>query len=83
MESPCFDVKTKTDCPNRRAGCAVSCKKWATYVRERDESYKQKQIDSEADKAVYDARYKRMIIAQKRNIRYGRNTNKRFRDRDI
>ena len=36
---PCFDPSTKTDCPDRRARCAVECPKWADYVRDRNGMY--------------------------------------------
>lgn len=39
MDSPCFDVKTKTDCPDRKKGCAITCKKWADYVIKREANY--------------------------------------------
>lgn len=40
MKNPCFDPSTKTDCPNRRGGCSVTCEKWAEYVKKREETYK-------------------------------------------
>jgi hypothetical protein len=42
MRAPCYDPETKTDCPKRTAGCQISCKRWAKYVKERDEYYAQK-----------------------------------------
>ena len=39
MTNPCYDKPTRTDCPNRKAGCGASCPKWAAYVVERDRKY--------------------------------------------
>ena len=41
MTNPCYDKPTRTDCPNRKAGCGASCPKWAAYVEERDRRYKE------------------------------------------
>ena len=29
--SPCYDVKTKTDCPRRCLGCREKCAEWAEW----------------------------------------------------
>lgn len=42
MNNPCYDRETKTDCPKRCAGCAGTCKKWADYVKARDEEYERR-----------------------------------------
>ena len=42
IHQPCFDVKTRTDCPDRKAGCGASCEKWAEYVKARDEFYERR-----------------------------------------
>ena len=31
IDSPCYDKKTHTDCPNRRIGCRQSCQAWEIY----------------------------------------------------
>lgn len=36
MKPPC------KGCPERAAGCAASCEKWAEYVAERDKVYQKK-----------------------------------------
>lgn len=41
MKQPC-----ERNCPNRCQGCAVSCPDWAAYVRERDEEYKRRLMES-------------------------------------
>lgn len=33
MRAPCYDTKTRTDCPRRRIGCRHTCKKWHDYER--------------------------------------------------
>lgn len=38
--SPCYDTVTKTDCPNRSAGCQAICPKWALYLEQRNAKYK-------------------------------------------
>ena len=43
MTSPCFNVETRTDCPDRRGGCAATCKKWAKYVEARNKDYEKRQ----------------------------------------
>ena len=39
MDCPCYNKLTKTSCPDRIEGCAVTCPKWAAYVKERDKNY--------------------------------------------
>ena len=51
MISPCYDPVTKTDCPNRHGGCAVGCKKWAEYLKERDKRYEEEAIKRDAEQA--------------------------------
>lgn len=52
LESPCYDVKTKTDCPDRCGGCQLNCPKWKAYEAKRDELYKQRMIDREARSVI-------------------------------
>ena len=42
MTNPCYDKRTNTDCPDRKAGCASSCPKWQEYEKIRNEGYKAK-----------------------------------------
>lgn len=35
------------DCPERKAGCAVSCEKWRAYVKERNENYENRREEAE------------------------------------
>lgn len=44
MINPCYDQKTHTDCPNRKAGCASTCEKWREYEKIRNQGYKEKYI---------------------------------------
>lgn len=37
--NPCYDRKTKTDCPNRCAGCSLNCSEWEAYAKERNDEY--------------------------------------------
>ena len=52
LESPCYDVKTKTDCPDRCGGCQLNCPKWKKYEAERAEVYKQRRIEYEANSII-------------------------------
>ena len=52
MINPCYDKKTKTDCHERRCGCAVTCPKWAAYAKEKDEYYKKLKIKRDAEIAT-------------------------------
>lgn len=40
LNIPCYDVATKTDCPNRSVGCQTICPKWAEYLEKRNAKYK-------------------------------------------
>ena len=42
MVNPCYDKKTKTDCPDRKPGCGANCEKWAEYVKLRDAEYERR-----------------------------------------
>lgn len=42
LTRPCYDELTKTDCPDRCAGCAAHCERWAAYVASRDKDYKRR-----------------------------------------
>lgn len=42
MTNPCYNKETKTDCPDRKAGCGGSCTKWLEYEKNRNEGYKAK-----------------------------------------
>lgn len=39
MNNPCYNAKTREDCPSRCAGCSATCKKWAEYVKDRNSRY--------------------------------------------
>ena len=41
--NPCFDFKTKTDCPNRKPECGATCEKWKEYVSKRNDFYELKE----------------------------------------
>ena len=59
MENPCYNVKTKTDCPYRASGCAAGCKKWEDYVYNRNKEYEKrhKTIQAEVDMAGHVIRF--------------------------
>ena len=43
LKNPCYDVKTKTNCPRRCAECGVTCPEWLAYVEERNNLYERKE----------------------------------------
>ena len=49
MNNPCYDKKTKTDCPRRHSSCALDCPEWAKYCEERGKEYKRRLINTEKD----------------------------------
>lgn len=53
MKNPCFNEETRTDCPKRCAGCAVSCPDWAAYVKERDAEYERRKEQADIDWIVH------------------------------
>lgn len=69
MESPCFDKKTKTDCPDRHKGCANTCSRWATYVSERDKEYQRRRRMSDANGALIDSMSARTTLRYKYAIK--------------
>lgn len=40
------------DCPDRTAGCAVACPKWAEYVKIRNEDYRQRKAKHDIGDAI-------------------------------
>lgn len=45
--SPCFDRKTKTDCPKRSLTCRSECEEFQKYERDRMIFYQQRKLDGE------------------------------------
>jgi hypothetical protein len=72
MDSPCYDRKTKTDCPRRCVGCAENCPEWADYVKRRDEHYKERMRRQEIKSILRAMPAKRMEDSIKQKIKYGR-----------
>lgn len=72
IEPPCYDKGSKTDCPDRHVGCASTCPKWAEYVENRDEEYRQKEIRANAkllrDDAYHKEARKRYIKDRRRSV---------------
>lgn len=69
LNSPCFNKETKTDCPDRKGGCAVNCPKWAKYVEEREEEYQQRKIECDAKQLAMREYYDYRAKVQRRRIR--------------
>lgn len=51
--NPCYDVKTRTLCPNRHVGCHDACEKWAEYVKARNEVYAKRKAAFDASDAAF------------------------------
>lgn len=47
IQNPCYNTKTKTDCPQRSAGCRETCNRFKIYktLKKIEEKQKQKEID--------------------------------------
>lgn len=68
VKSPCFDVRSQTDCPNRSPGCAATCLEWQKYLEKRDAVYKERYDEGDI-KDVIRARTNRINKArQKKRI---------------
>lgn len=59
MESPCYNVEKKIDCPRRSAGCAVDCPDWAEYVKARDAGYLERRHEYDVVQVLADGKLKR------------------------
>jgi hypothetical protein len=74
-EPPCYDRKTKTDCPRRCGGCQVDCPDWKDYCEERQKVYDKRLSDFHANSIIsensYDAHMKR-VKKEQRMKRYYR-----------
>lgn len=54
MRQPC-----DRNCPDRAAVCAVSCPRWAAYVKSRDEEYKRRLDDANVVSAYVEGSIRR------------------------
>lgn len=70
--NPCYNPKTRTDCPNRCVGCARTCSKWAEYKKARDEVYENRKVNFEAEQIRHVQIHKREKEVLKKQIRYRR-----------
>lgn len=43
VPSPCYDPKTKSDCPDRSAGCSKHCDKWRKHREDLRQKYKERE----------------------------------------
>ena len=68
IPSPC----TK-DCPQRKGGCQVGCKRWAEYVSLRDDYYAQqaKERTQYINTPHMERRYRRILRRGRKGGRYG------------
>jgi hypothetical protein len=66
VPSPCYDELTKTDCPRRHSGCAINCPEWAEYEKQREEEYRRRARELEADRSLIGNAASRASARQKK-----------------
>lgn len=71
-QNPCYDIKTKTSCPDRHSGCAITCPKWADYEKARAAVYDKRKVSFETDDIVFKQQRKRTEKHLKSQIRFRR-----------
>lgn len=71
-KSPCYDEKTRTDCPRRHAGCAATCPEWAKYDEYRKSVYKERQNNSLVDSVIKESIFDSQAERAKRKLRMKR-----------
>lgn len=59
LQSPCFDAKSRIDCPNRSGTCHTTCEKWAEFEKVKQAEYATREKTRERLSAIYN--YKRQI----------------------
>lgn len=57
LESPCYDTKTKTDCPRRCGGCQINCPEWKAYEVERAELYRKRTVQYNVNSIIVEKKY--------------------------
>ena len=65
MKCPCYDELTKTDCPRRKAGCAINCPEWAEYVEARNKAYEENIRAGDVDAVLTTLDFKRELRRRK------------------
>lgn len=48
-KNPCYDKETKTDCPDRKPGCQIDCKKWKEYSVDREKRYEKRIVQARSN----------------------------------
>ena len=59
--SPCYNLITKTDCPDRKVGCSSKCEKWKKYEAMRNEEYERRQMEYAACPKHKNISYKKKL----------------------
>lgn len=70
MTHPCFDHKSRQDCPRRHAGCAATCPEWAEYEKKRNARYDEAKNDRQNVEVYHDVREKRANMYRNNRLRY-------------
>lgn len=72
--TPCYDVKTKTDCPDRKVGCHTTCEKWKEHIAEREHVYQQRMAVIEEYDITHSKKHRNYLKWKQRQSR------RRYRD---
>ena len=72
IDNPCYDRKTKTDCPERKAYCGVDCPKWKAYEEARAQEYARRKTESVVKDLLYSGAEKAMTKRDKYSIKQTR-----------
>lgn len=57
LENPCYDTKTKTDCPRRCGGCQLNCPEWKAYEVKRAELYRKRTVQYQANSVIEENKF--------------------------
>lgn len=68
MMNPCYDLVTKTDCKDRKQGCAATCERWQAYEAERNRGYAKIKVYPEYTIGKYTAIRKWLRKSKKTNV---------------
>lgn len=54
MRAPCYDTKTRTDCPRRAVGCRSTCEAWQAYEVQAAAERAMRAKDAEERRALWE-----------------------------
>ena len=65
--SPCFDTKTRTDCPRRYVGCKASCEQWHEWLAIHEQEKQEIDRKRHEGKEALDHAYRRVEVFTRYN----------------